>query len=553
MGVPGFFMWLLKQNKSILQNKLNANPDVLYIDANCLFHPQCFKVLELVTDTDEKLEKLMIKRILAYIDYLIDYVKPSQYTYIAVDGVAPVAKIGQQRKRRYRSVDDTVVKNEIKKKYKKSHNDTWSNIVITPGTEFMERLHLAIMKHYNGKDVIYSSYHTEGEGEHKILEHIRTTNFQASVIYGLDADLIFLAMASKQKNIYLLREADQFGTKIDKTSDTIEEELTYVSIDMAKDSYNSQIRSMVQCNTDHIDTFVDDFVFICYLLGNDFLPHFPSIDIKKEGLETLLDVYVECFRYIRKNLIDKKINMDFLIMMFKYLGDDESYYFTNIVPKYDARSANRTCRGTTDYEIEVWELENMKNFHIRDPIQLGYGFKDEWKFRYYEYYFRSSEHQYELIDNLCENYLEGLVWVMQYYFSGCASWKWQYKYNHAPFISDIYEYLMRTKLDVNKIKFNKDKAIKIPDQLLSVIPPKHIELLPKSYKSLMNSIESPIIDMFPISVKLDMLHKDQYWKCIPMIPYLDIDRIENATKSYNKFTKKELTKFNNCGQFNLRL
>ena len=57
MGVPGFFLWLWKKYKKNnfvfsktgiddedLSNKIN-NIDYFLIDANCLIHPTCFKVL----------------------------------------------------------------------------------------------------------------------------------------------------------------------------------------------------------------------------------------------------------------------------------------------------------------------------------------------------------------------------------------------------------------------------------------------------------------------------------------------------------------------------
>ena len=135
MGVPGFFVWLMKNNvhNNIILNKLN-NINNLYFDANCLFHPKCFDILKLysqITDVN-KLEELMIDRIIKYINYIITFVNPSDNIYIAVDGVAPIAKINQQRKRRYKSVIDKEYNEMLNEKYKKGKNTSWSNIVITP-------------------------------------------------------------------------------------------------------------------------------------------------------------------------------------------------------------------------------------------------------------------------------------------------------------------------------------------------------------------------------------------------------------------------------------
>jgi 5'-3' exonuclease len=119
MGVPGFFAWLLKKYKSnkLILDSINVKKDVLYIDANCLFHPQCFKILHNYKfKTVEKLEKKMIQQIKYYISYLINFVQPT-HTFIAVDGVAPMAKMNQQRKRRFKSIKDKKVYNELKLKH----------------------------------------------------------------------------------------------------------------------------------------------------------------------------------------------------------------------------------------------------------------------------------------------------------------------------------------------------------------------------------------------------------------------------------------------------
>jgi len=94
MGVPGFFGWLIRnyKEKKFIVKDLPNKAKILYIDSNCLFHPQCFKILDYfpnVTDL-EKLENYMFNRIINYITYLVGYVDP-EIVYISVDGVAPLA------------------------------------------------------------------------------------------------------------------------------------------------------------------------------------------------------------------------------------------------------------------------------------------------------------------------------------------------------------------------------------------------------------------------------------------------------------------------------
>lgn len=221
MGVPKFFKWILDIDENDILIDSIAENISLYIDANCLFHPICFETLEKynkITNLD-LLEKKMFKRIIKYIDYLIIFTKAT-FAYISVDGVCPFAKINQQRKRRYISIYDKKNIDKINNKYDKPINSIWSNTCISPGTEFMEKLHIEIINYINNKNIkiFYSSYHQPGEGEHKILQYIKQNNEKGiSVIYGLDADLIFLAMVSEKNQIYLLREKNQIKQGEKKT------------------------------------------------------------------------------------------------------------------------------------------------------------------------------------------------------------------------------------------------------------------------------------------------------------------------------------------------
>lgn len=563
MGVPGFFAWILRNfRKRILQTTLNIRPKCLYIDANCLFHPECFRVLEHMDSFEsELLETKMFNRIINCLNYLENISNPTHLMYISVDGTAPLAKISQQRKRRYKSVIDSKMKSEVKMKFGLKSNDCWSNTVITPGTEFMERLHEKILNHYKTRkskiQYIYSSYHTPGEGEHKILQHIKLNTLQDDniVIYGLDADLIFLAMASTRQNIYLLREAMHFNNKKDQVKEElydivedVSQEFIFVSIYETKNAYNQQLKSILYnrglINANFIEStdFSNDLIFVCFLLGNDFLPHFPSIDINKGGLDELIDSYVTCLEDVKTMLVTfennkVKINHLFLMLLTKKMGEKEERYFNETLPNYVRLNSKKKCFAQNDYSKELWDIENMKNVRVDDNIGLGIGSKDEWKFRYYEHYFDTMEHQDKFVETLSKLYIEGIMWVAKYYFEQCADWRWQYPFNSSPFVSDISLYLKKLK-DINNITFEQTNHIPIMSQLLSVIPPAHSQILPMTYGQLMSDTNSSIIDLFPLIVKLDMLNKDQYWKCDPILPILDISRILNVTKKL-KLNKKE--------------
>jgi 5'-3' exonuclease len=572
MGVPAFFRNLVKKYK-IIRNNPDKPIKALYIDANCLFHPQCFKILDKNIDVRDQqtLFKKMSDRIIAYIDYLIRLTNPSHLVYIAVDGVAPRAKMNQQRLRRFGYANN--YRHDVYRKYGIKFNDSWSNIVITPGTQFMYDLHLKLKNHYKRHvksitdpmckyEIIYDSYMTPGEGEHKILQHIKnhsTPDFEnATIIYGLDADLIFLSMASQYPNIYLLRETSQFSKNDDSEnfSDSIEEELCFADIDFAKDSINNEFNEYYRCfineninqnifndncqNDNVVDTainrfdFINDYIFICYFLGNDFLPHLPSIDINVNGLDIIFNVYMDIFQVMGKNMICFQkgkvfIDNEFLREFISKLASKEEDYFRRLLPDHLQKHYHRKCFESDSHKKEIWKIENLKNIRIYDPIKLGYDEAHDWKYRYYSHYFNTEEHMSETIGNVCHNYIEGLLWVARYYFEKCPTWNWQYKFTHAPFLSDIMIYL-KYKNITEDFEVKYADPVDIFTQLVSVVPSAYSYILPKSLQYLCSSVESPIIDMFPLTYKIDMINKTQLYKCVPMIPYLDMDRVHNIVK-----------------------
>jgi 5'-3' exonuclease len=592
MGVPGFVTWLRGYCKdAMILTSLPKGARVLYIDGNCLIHPKCFEVLEFCKDIVDigTLETIMFKRICKFIDFLIDYVSPEE-CYFAVDGVAPVAKINQQRKRRFRAIDDAIMRDDLKIKHKLNASTKWSNTVITPGTDFMERLHQHFMKYFDSKiknnrrgtKYVYSSYHTSGEGEHKIFNNIRermcagkqAVDNDLYVIYGLDADLFFLSMASQKRNLYLLREELCFvhgkpaKHEIVDIIDDIAEEMRFVSIDITKRSYDDRVKHIISQKLAifpphkmlgaNDDDYWNDFVFICYLLGNDFLPHLPSIDVHKSGLDIIIDCYTDIVIDTNSKLISVKrdrslqckqvtINNVFLAEFLRDLGDKEEEYFIEILPEQRFHKQKRRCFASDEYSRELWKIENMK-FEVHDPVMLGTGSKGDWKFRYYEYYFGVSEYYQEHVDLMAKSYLEGLLWVTKYYYSDCPSWSWQYPFTHAPFISDIYRYLSKGNVDVNGFKFVQSKPLEPYIQLLSVLPPSCTSIIPKKYAHLAIDAESPIIDMFPKKVELDMVGKDMHWMCIPMLPYLDIGRILNAVGAI-KLSAEDNARNRECSDF----
>ena len=565
MGVPGFFIWLLKNykkegfviNKTKLENKdilsdIN-NIDYFLIDTNCLIHPVCFKIIAENSDLNDndKLEDKMMTAVLIYLDKLIEYVQPKKGIYLAIDGVAPVAKIKQQRMRRFKSVADKIMWDNIKKKHSKPLTHHWNNNAITPGTEFMEKLHNIIINWANKQpfEVIYSSCFTPAEGEHKLLQFIRTNqqkNIDLSyIIYGLDADLIFLALSTKSDKIYLLREANEINKNESK------EVLNHISIKiMRKSIVNTILKYLSKEETFSFEldenNVVNDFIFMCYFLGNDFLPHIPSLNIHNSGIENLIINYSRTIKeLILENnkviylLDDLKINFNFLLKFIIRLGLEED---TILRENFYEKKRRMRCDSSDAYDKEVFNIENLQ-FKINDSILLGSDNSEDWRKRYYKYYWNvESDEIEEFSEKLVYHYLTGIKWVTHYYFDKCPSWNWYYPFDYPPFISDIAKYL--PKINLEQINFKLGSPLKPYMQLLSVLPSQSNYLLPKTLRKLVLNQNSSLIYMYPLEFEQDFINKHRYWAGIPKLPPLDIELIKHMFYKYQDELKPDEIKRN---------
>jgi len=594
MGVPSYFRELLKKYPSILSRTIDRKVSALYIDANCLFHPQCFKILDLHKNlSGEKLFKKMADRITEYIDQLIDRTNPQDLVYIAVDGTAPLAKINQQRYRRFGSANN--YKHRIYRKYGIPFNNQWSNVVITPGTEFMHRLHLHIKQYYEKCkfkcSIIYSSYLTVGEGEHKILQHMKKLYGRSApkkngsiVVYGLDADLIFLTLASQINDIYLMRESDIMDGR-ETADDSVEQPMKYVSMDRVKQSIDNDFRESINrseknnsapsffgsddnnhprneskhlSDLDNI-TFVNDYILICYFLGNDFIPQLPSIDIRTHGLDQMIACYLDTFQrfgYPMVQSIDQKVVIDHIFFkeFILLLSNQEEGFYKESLPSQIYKHRKKRCMESIPYKREIWEIENLKDIKQSDPCDLllrgNSSQLNEIKYKYYEHHMHTNRYMNETKEDMTRCYLEGVIWVAKYYFEKCVAWKWHYRYSVAPFLTDIYQMLKKYPL-MSFDSIPQSNPVDMYVHLVAVIPPSFSHVLPPALQILSTSDDSPIIDMYPTDHKLDTTYKQVLYKCHPIIPPIEIERVEEAVHRI-KLDKQSIVYSTRCDDFRLK-
>ena len=217
MGIPSYFSHIVRSHIEIMKKIYNLQKkiDNLYMDSNSIIYDELRVVTKEINDnlSNDKFENKLIENVCVKLEYYINELKPNKRVFIAFDGVAPVAKLDQQRNRRYKSALE-------KKLFEtKTH---WDRCAITPGTEFMKKLTFGVKNYFNKKEkknnvkkIIISGPDEPGEGEHKLFDYIRKNEKhkkEVTIIYGLDADLIMLCLNHLyiSKNIYLFRETPEF-------------------------------------------------------------------------------------------------------------------------------------------------------------------------------------------------------------------------------------------------------------------------------------------------------------------------------------------------------
>lgn len=801
-------------------NPNNIEFDNLYLDMNGIIHPCTHPEDAPAPTTEEE----MFSAVFDYIDRIVSIVRPRKLLYMAIDGVAPRAKINQQRSRRFRASKEAeqklkeaeALKSDWRKRGLKlgklpdsadwihdlpkelgqetidADDAPFDSNVITPGTPFMERLAVALKEYaarrissmpgWENLRILFSDASVPGEGEHKIAEYIRveraTPGYDPNishVLYGLDADLIMLALATHEVHFSVLREevfpkrgndtrrpgggmagedgragrgqhhpqqinalmasAESADAKqnLNNNSNGMvtraevggKKPFQFLHINVLREYIDLEFRHDVEKELEaaarkpkqgslpglvyNLENVIDDFVFLCFFVGNDFLPHLPTLDIREGAIDYLIEVYKTDLPHVGY-LTSGAGDVDFTRVkrMLSRVGAKEDIVFQERMARErstavrdaehrkraaeakdrreeehrkkkeklpesvqaDGRSSgaesqkvpalpaggwgetielgrdksvgkNQAAAGRIKRALEQrkaarkstavplkhpqsprggklnssqqgrlgvasspiakqskeakghaspptaavvdevgvptpkppgsdmsaqggdgpmdaadaeqtnseFEEKSMKEFEeelkqrldaqkvIENPsdnVRLG---ESGWKERYYLRKFNWTNEDGQKRERLFHVYLEGLYWVMKYYYVGCISWGWYYPYHYAPFASDI----VASSSTSEDIHLDMGQPFRPFTQLQAVMPASSGALvLPKCYSQLMVDPNSPIIDYYPADFEVDLNGKRFAWQGVALLPFIDEKRLSSALTGLEaKMTESE--------------
>jgi len=533
MGIPSYFSYIVKNHKEIITNFVKGNFTIhnLYMDCNSIIY-DAVRLIDFSTIHDSSTQ-VITNRVIQKIEEYISLIGPTNSIMIAFDGVAPVAKLEQQRNRRYKSW----YQNEISKSiFKKKSHDPWNTTAITPGTIFMQELNTSIKNHFNNtskynlNNIIISTSDDYGEGEHKIFQHIRNNEIihydQTTIIYGLDADLIMLSINHLpiSNKIFLFRETPEFIKSIDSS---LEPNKTYLlNIPELSKTITTNMNNGLELSTTQQKNRIYDYIFLCFFLGNDFMPHFPAVNIRTGGIDKLLNAYKVTVGNTNENLTNGKViywkNVRKII---ENLAKNEDEYFKNEMKLRDKKE--KFFYPTDTPEQKYLKFEAIPNYE-REIEKYINPFKDGWRYRYYKCLFKIDIDD-ERCKEICINYLQGLEWTMKYYTNGCPDWRWCYKYNYPPLLQDLLKYI--PYFDTTFIKENKSKPVSSLLQLCYVLPRQSLIFLPET---LSKQLVIDYSHLYPSDCDFTWAFCRYFWESHVELPEINVDELEEYVNKIMK-------------------
>jgi len=646
MGIPSYFSLIVRQHRNIIKPLAEMpRPHNLYMDCNSIVYDAVRVCPPIMHGKVQEFESELIQIVCRKIEDYIHLINPSEKVIIAFDGVAPVAKLNQQRERRYKSWFTSMIEKRFQSLQDKVHNTNhssssktnvteWNTSSITPGTEFMKKLNSTIHAHfsaiamaatYQGAataetatataetattatakaetatatettanatttttntntnniiqcQIILSTSDKCGEGEHKIYEFIRMNpeyhRDTITVIYGLDADLIMLTLNHLHiaPNLYIYRDTPEFISSLDSELSTSEnyffdiplfsktlEEHMRITLDRPNEEAQEAQQQPQQQQQVHVSA-VTDYIFMCFMLGNDFMPHFPSMNLRTNGMDILMNAYRACFVNTKEYLV-KRVKNDCQIVwknVYKFISTLAEEEYHNLIMEHKLRdkqsrgvlhrtygstvppqrqqqqqeqqqyTENEVVTSVSSADIIATDMKSLMAIPLiqRSMEQYINPFSKNWEYRYYNALF-DVEMTDVWVKEICKNYLEGLEWTMKYYTTGCVDWRWSYRFAYAPLLKDLLKYT--PKVETQMLVPMPKSPIKDIVQLCYVLPLASHHLLPSPILAKYLRLQCP--HYYDENLEFKWAYCKYFWEAHTDLPYINISDLEKVVNT----------------------
>ena len=524
MGIPSYYRTLITKIPHAIQRKVPNDTSTLVIDMNCMIYhvlrePKMAAIQFPGEQGRVEWERKLQEEVCSYLTHIWRSAGAPGQVYVALDGVVPYAKIKQQRFRRFKSaaLASSGSKDGSSGAWGlASPSPTWDTNSITPGTQFMESMALALKQAGKKHGWVISGTDEPGEGEHKVLQWLLSRKLKEGgvVVYGLDADLILLCLIAgdklgKQFPIYLLREAMAFG-KLVRHEGSNEVDLCFFQISTLKES--------LQRGTEWSKEQFYDYVFGMSFCGNDFLPTGLSLRIRDEGHSILLSglndmwkrkqhlVRIDDEGIVRPNPVGLKQFASWMSQQ------EERLILTTIKRKMTARPGEDEADNIAIRE----QAEKPMIQCLGDNTVL----RRDWHSTYCK--LALGEDSIEKRKSRVSDYWRGWCWVLDYYQGRRVDLEWVYPEGYPPTWSDlVWFFELPTKDD-----WVQREPLKPQEQLALVLPMSSWSLL---LKTSFRDLPAKMPQFWPQGFSFETFAKRFGWECEPMIPMLTPARLRYET------------------------
>jgi 5'-3' exoribonuclease 2 len=521
MGIPSFYRHLLRRFKNITSGSYKSlvGPEVsaFMLDFNCIIYA-AMKTLKPVAS--EAYEVGLRREVGVWLDRLVSIVEPKDEIFIAVDGPVPLAKIHQQRLRRFKSVwirrRDTSLRAELGLPVAE---EGWDRNAITPGTIFMDEMNRFLAtwsvkwNKKGGSQCIVSDSGVAGEGEHKVMRHLSEMKGKNVVIYGLDADLILLGMLHAEitgNRIVLCRENGE-GMVTDVAELTIQ---FFDPTAVLEAMWTSHCRDGTSRSL-----WLRDYVAIMSVLGNDFMPHSLGWSIRDDAIGFILDgLETICFLEKKRLTLDGKINYSVLLKFFQWCSAQEYGRVANWLRQKKKwyppvlKQIEPFARACEQAESEP--MVRQTEMFLLEENQLS----SRWRQLLETFHFSSSA----AAEKGAVEFIKGFQWVYSYYLdSTSVDVNWYYSWSSAPTFATLAQVLEKMG-DLPSV-IGSSIPVSPITQLVMVLPPESHGLLPPAVGARLGKY----FEFLPESFSLEYFGHRFLWECEPIIPFMPRALAEN--------------------------
>lgn len=266
---------------------------------------------------------------------------------------------------------------------------------------------------------------------------------------------------------------------------------------------------------------INDFVLMCFTVGNDFLPHIPAIEIIIGGIDLMLDMYKNvCSEHGHLTKTDSKTKS------LRFSKKSLKYFLKDISNREKSILEDKLLRKAEFFPDPV--LENNAEL-VEDKYNLDIS---QYRQDYYDENLNGIN-----TEKICHEYFKGMQWVLTYYTKGVPDWSWRYPYHYAPFAKHLAHYIKTFKFS----KYGESKPTLPFIQLLSVLPPKSFRLLPRPLSNLLIDKDSILQKYCPKNFEVDISGKRQEWEGLVILPMVDYSTVEKEyIRLFSKIDPRDL-------------